>query len=78
MNVSILTLDTALYEGKAQSVSVPGVIGQLQALDHHVPFVTALTRGNVKVVDPQGTLHEFPIEQGVMEIRPGEINILAS
>lgn len=77
MKLSILTLDNALFEGEAQSVTVPGISGKLQALEHHVPLITALKKGIIVVTDQQG-VQEFSIEHGVLEVRPDEINILVS
>lgn len=77
MKLSILALDKTLYQDEAQSVIVPGVEGQLQALDHHVPLVTALKAGKIRVVSKKGT-EEFEIEGGVLEVRPDQINILVS
>lgn len=77
MKLSILALDKTLYQDEAQSVSVPGVEGQLQALNHHVPLVTALRSGKIRVASKKGT-EEFEIEGGVLEVRPEEINILVN
>lgn len=77
MRLSILTLDTSLFEGEAVSITVPGITGQLQALEHHVPLITALKSGIIIVMDNNGT-QQFSIEHGVLEIRPDEINILIS
>lgn len=77
MKLSILTLDKALFEGEAVSVSVPGIYGRLQALEHHIPLITALKKGTIRVETPKG-LQEFEVGNGILEIRPDEINILIS
>lgn len=77
MKLSILTLDKMLYQDEALSVSAPGIEGQLQVLEHHVPLITALKRGTVKVQAGKET-KEFPVENGVLEVRPDEVNILIS
>lgn len=77
MRLSILALDKTLYEGEARSVSVPGIYGRLQALNHHIPLITALKRGNIWVETEKG-VQEFEVETGVLEVRPEEINILVS
>lgn len=77
MKLSILALDKILYQDDAESVVVPGIVGQLQALEHHVPFVTALKKGKVRVASKRGQ-QEFEVENGVLEVRPEEINILVN
>ncbi|MBI3335217.1 MAG: hypothetical protein HY001_01845 [Candidatus Portnoybacteria bacterium] len=75
MRLSILTLDKTLYEGEAKSVSVPGIYGRLQVLDHHVPLITALKKGKIKI-EMAKDAREFEVEGGVLEIRLDEVNIL--
>jgi len=77
MRLSILTLDKSLFEGEARSVSVPGIYGRLQALEHHIPLITALKKGIIRVQTQKGS-EEFEVENGVLEIKPEEINILVS
>lgn len=77
MKLSLLALDKILFEGEAKSVSAPGIYGRLQALSHHIPLITALKSGTIRVETEKGE-EKFEIENGVLEIRPEEINILIS
>ena len=77
MKLSILTIDKPLFEGEATSVSVLGIYGRLQALNHHIPLITALKKGSIRVETQKG-LEKFEVENGVLEIKPDEINILVS
>lgn len=77
MKLSILTLDKTLYADEAQSVTVPGIQGQLEVLEHHIPLITALKSGTIRVVDKKG-VKEYAVELGVLEVRPDEVNILVS
>lgn len=77
MKLSILTLDKALFEGEATSVSLPGIYGRLQALEHHIPLITALKKGTIRVETQKGP-EEFEVESGILEIKPEEINVLVS
>lgn len=38
-----------MLSSEVDSVSVPGVNGQFQMLDHHAPIVSVLAKGEVKV-----------------------------
>lgn len=77
MKLSILALDETLFEGEAKTVSAPGVFGRLQVLEHHIPLITALKSGIIRVETEKG-IREFEITSGVIEVRPDEINILIS
>lgn len=77
MKLSILTIDRALFEGEARSVSVPGIYGRMQVLEHHIPLITALKKGLIYVEAGEGR-KEFEVETGTLEVRPDEVNILVS
>lgn len=77
MKLSLLALDKILFEGEVKTVSAPGIYGRLQALKHHIPLITALKSGSIRVETEKGT-REFEITSGVIEIKPEEINILIS
>ena len=70
-------MDKPLYQGQATSVTVPGLAGQLQVLDHHVSILTGLKKGSITVTSEKGE-ESFEIESGVLEVKPGEVNILVS
>ena len=77
MKLSILTIDKPLFEGEAISVSLPGIYGRLQVLEHHIPLITALKKGTVRVETSEG-MQEFFVESGTLEVRPEEVNVLVS
>jgi F-type H+-transporting ATPase subunit epsilon len=57
-------------------VIAPGVEGELGILPHHVPLLTALAPGELRVKLEQGE-ESFAISGGFMEVQPDHVSVLA-
>jgi len=69
MRVLIAKVDETLYDGEAQSLTVPGAEGELTALSNHVPLITTLKSGTIRVRETKDSKPlQFPIESGILEI----------
>lgn len=73
--VTISKVNERLFDGEAQSVSVPGVDGELTILAEHQALITPLKTGTVTVRTTEGE-QTFPVEQGVCEISGNRVTIL--
>lgn len=60
-------VDRALFEGEADSVTLPGIDGEFTVLPQHEPFITPLTAGTV-TVRTGDKAETFTIEHGVFEV----------
>lgn len=76
MRVIIAKVDQVLYEGQADSLTVPAVGGVMTILRSHMPLVTTLKHGALVVRLPAeaamrhgGRELQFLVEQGVLEVR---------
>lgn len=76
LNVEIVTPQMVVYEGKAQSVSVPGSKSPFQILNNHAPIVSTLDVGLTKIVDESGNLHLYATGSGFTEVHRNKISIL--
>lgn len=77
MKVSIITPEKSLYQGEAQSVTVPSLQGPFTMLEHHAAIVAILEKGKVVLIDNNQEQHEFAIEGGFCEQHHNEIIICA-
>ena len=50
-DLSIISPDGQIYDGKVESVSAPGVLGSFGVLANHAQMVAALQSGVIKVKD---------------------------
>ena len=69
MHIVIAKVDEVLFEGEAESLTVPGAAGEMTVLGHHEPLVTTLKPG-IATIRANGTEKEFRIESGILEINP--------
>ncbi|GHS95080.1 hypothetical protein AGMMS50239_03760 [Bacteroidia bacterium] len=45
MNLKIISPEKIIYSGKADSVTLPGVVGLFTILAHHAPIISVLKKG---------------------------------
>jgi F-type H+-transporting ATPase subunit epsilon len=75
MTLEILTPDKQVYEGEANSVTLPGTLGQFELLNHHAPIISTLEVG--KVIIRNGTKEDvYFIEGGVVECLKDKVTVL--
>lgn len=60
--------DRIVYEGDAERVLLPGVMGCLEIVEEHVAIVSLLKAGEIILDDARSELgqKEFSIQQGLM------------
>ena len=77
MRLVIASVHTKLFDDEAYSVTAPGADGELTVLSQHMPFITNLKRGvlRVKVARESDTV-TFPIESGILEVARNSTTVL--
>src|SRR5918911_4922987 len=76
LNVDIVTVEGRRFKGEADFVVAPGVAGELGVLPRHIPLLTELKPGQVKVRN-EGREEFFFVSGGFLEIRPDQVTLLA-
>lgn len=77
MQLEIITPEQKVFEGQVSSVQLPGVDGKFEILNNHAPFISTLTKGNVRVIDTNNNTELFEINGGVIEMQNNKIIVLA-
>ena len=72
----IVSQDRMVFEGDADMVIVPGILGEMGILPKHAPLLSTLNIGILKV-RTQGREEHFTVSGGVIEVQPDLITILA-
>jgi len=67
-HLEIVTPEEKIFEGRVQSVQVPGMMGSFQVLYNHAPIISTLGKGRLKFVDDKGESQFFQTEDGVIEV----------
>jgi len=89
MFLEIVTPEASIFQGNVESVTVPGVNGEFQMLNHHAPIVSLLQEGKVKIKGDftinetfqdkfvkEGSSHILLINSGTVELNDNKIIIL--
>ena len=77
MKLEILTPETTLFDNEVKSVQVPGKSGSFEMLNNHMPIVSSLNEGVIKIIDTNNQKKEITISSGVIEMKNNKIIILA-
>ena len=77
MKLEILTPEKKLFNGEVRSVQVPGKSGRFEMLNNHMPIVSSLNKGAIKITDTNNKIQEIKINSGVVELKNNMIIILA-
>ncbi len=77
MKLKIVTPEKTIYENEIFQVSIPTTSGEITVLPNHIPLVSVLRAGELKIKDQQGENH-LAVSGGFLEVRgKNEIIILA-
>jgi F-type H+-transporting ATPase subunit epsilon len=75
INLEIVTPETRAFSGRARMVAVPGVEGELGILPDHMPLMTEIRPGEVRVTTEEGEL-ALAVGEGFVEVRPDRVSVL--
>jgi F-type H+-transporting ATPase subunit epsilon len=75
MELKIFTPEKTIFQGEADSISLPTPTGVITVLSKHTSLVTPLSAGEVRIVSKEGT-KAFLGEGGVFEISKNKAVLL--
>ena len=70
--------DGDLYRGEAEKLILRGTEGELAVMAGHVPFVTAVVKGNCVVITDTEERKEGVIEEGLLTVDADKTTVLTS
>ena len=76
LHVDIVTVEGRRFKGDADFVVAPGADGELGILPRHIPLLTPLKPGVVKVRN-ENEEQFFFVSGGFLEVRPDQVTVLA-
>lgn len=77
MRFKIVTPEKVIYENEIFQVTIPTMSGEITILPNHIPLVSVLKGGELKIKDKDGE-HNLAVSGGFLEVRGNnEIVILA-
>jgi F-type H+-transporting ATPase subunit epsilon len=76
MLLEILTPEKKLFSGDVFGVQLPGTDGLFEILDKHAPLVSALGKGQVKVLLTASKSESYIIKSGFVEVVNNKTTVL--
>ena len=70
--------DGDLFRGEAEMLILRGTEGDLAVMAGHIPFVTAVVRGNCVILTAEGERKEGVIEDGLLTVDAEKTTVLTS
>lgn len=77
VHVDIVSAEELIFSGLAEFVALPGEAGELGILPGHMPLMTRIKPGAVRVKVPQGEEELVFVAGGLLEVQPGLVTVLA-
>ena len=78
MNVAVVSPEEVLFEGDATQVITRTTDGDIAFLKDHAPFLGTLVEGQTRVYLTDGTVREFQLAGGFVEVSNNTVSILAT
>jgi F-type H+-transporting ATPase subunit epsilon len=76
LNISVVTPEKKIFEGKITSLTAPGIEGEFGVLPEHTPFVTVLNPGVVNFKKEDGGEELLAVSGGYIEVTRDKIVLL--
>src|SRR5690606_30629328 len=78
VHVDIVSAEELIFSGLAEFVALPGEAGELGILPGHMPLMTRIKPGAVRVKVPNQADEELVfVAGGILEVQPGLVTVLA-
>ena len=76
MTLEILTPERKLYSGDVYGVQLPGISGLFEVLANHAAMVSALGKGNMKILVDKSRAENYSIQGGFVEVLNNKVTVL--
>lgn len=78
MHVDVVSAEASIFEGDAEFVALPGESGELGIFPRHVPLITRIRPGAVRIKVVGQSHEEFIfVAGGILDVQPDSVTVLA-
>ena len=75
--LDVVSAEEKIFSGLVESIQVTGSEGELGILPGHIPLLTGIKPGMVRIVKQFGEEHLIYVAGGVLEVQPHTVTVLA-
>lgn len=73
LHVKIVSPERTLFEGKVESITIPGALGEFEVLINHAPIISALSKGIVTCTGNE--TKQFSVSGGFIEVNHNNVTL---
>jgi len=77
LQVDVVSAEESIFSGEATFVVLPGEAGELGIYPRHIPLITRIKPGTVRIQKPDGTEELVFVAGGILEVQPKVVTVLA-
>jgi F-type H+-transporting ATPase subunit epsilon len=78
IHVDVVSAEESIYSGEAEFVVLPGEAGELGIYPRHIPLITRIRPGAVRITPAGGREEQLIfVAGGILEVQPKVITVLA-
>lgn len=77
IQVDVVSAEESVFSGLAKFVALPGESGELGILPGHVPLITRIKPGAVRIEKADGGEEFVFVAGGILEVQPRHITVLS-
>ena len=77
IRVDVVSAEESIFSGEAKFVALPGESGELGILPGHIPLITRIKPGAVRIEKADGGEEFVFVAGGILEVQPNHITVLS-
>ncbi len=77
IHVDVVSAEESIFSGEAKFVALPGETGELGILPGHIPLITRIKPGAVRIEKAEGGEEFVFVAGGILEVQPHCITVLS-
>ena len=78
IHVDVVSAEELVFSGEAEFVALPGEAGELGIYPQHIPLITRIRPGAVRIQVADQADEEFVfVAGGILEVQPNKVTVLA-
>jgi F-type H+-transporting ATPase subunit epsilon len=77
IQVEVVSAEESIFSGRAKFVALPGEAGELGILPGHIPLITRIRPGAVRIEKEDGDEEFVFVAGGILEVQPKRVTVLS-
>jgi F-type H+-transporting ATPase subunit epsilon len=77
IHVDVVSAEESVFAGEAKFVALPGEAGELGILPGHIPLITRIKPGAVRIEKADGSEEFVFVAGGILEVQPHCVTVLS-